>query len=82
MVCIAKQTKVLEAAVRELRGELTACKNSSKGVTDLMNASEEAIVLSDMSQECAGTLKHIRGFYDQTRYLKGLINTVYTPMHR
>ena len=78
MVCIAKQTKVLEAAVRELRGELSSYnKNLSKGVTaEFMSASEEAIMLSDMSQECAGTLKHIKGFYDQTRYLKGLINKV------
>jgi len=84
MTCISKQTKVLEAAVRELRGELSTSKHlsssssSSKGQpggsNDFLSASKEAAVLSDVSKQCAVTLKHIKGFYDQTRYLKGLIN--------
>ena len=37
---------------------------------------QDAIIIENVGSSCADTLKHIKNLYDQTRYLKGVINRV------
>ena len=37
---------------------------------------QDAIIIENVGSSCADTLKHIKNLYDQTRYLKGVINMV------
>ena len=37
---------------------------------------DDAVVLEILENYCAETLKHVKNLYDQTKYLKGVINMV------
>ena len=37
---------------------------------------QDALVLQEIGGCCAESLKHVKNLYDQTRYLKGVINMV------
>ena len=37
---------------------------------------QDALVLQEIGGYCAESLKHVKNLYDQTRYLKGVINMV------
>merc|ERR1712141_99465 len=81
MSCVANHTKLLEGVTRELRAELTSYHQqiiSRKAKPRKQSAinRQDAIILENLGSSCAETLKHIKNLYDQTRYLKGVINMI------
>jgi len=81
MSCVANHTKLLEGVTRELRLELTAYQQqltSRKNYSRKQNRAirQDAIIIENVGSSCADTLKHIKNLYDQTRYLKGVINMI------
>ena len=69
MTAVAKQTRVLESGLRDLRSEI----GNPLRVIDL---GQEAIVLSGLNERASDSLKHIKNLYDETKYLKTYLEKV------